>query len=871
MSILVSLLTPFSLKQPLVAQTSSTASNETVELRRVRPVDRITSFINDRLTVVRSGNRHPLARPEYDAGIASPDIRMERMMLALQPDAAQQKALEALLAAQQDSQSPQFHQWLSPESFGRLFGVSESDLNEVVGWLRRRGFEVEPIPSGRRVILFSGTVEQVESAFHTAVHVYNVNGKIHYANATDPEIPQAMGAVVAGVVSLHDFHAKPLHRAARAEPAVFPGRPGPAVSPAYTSGGTHYLAPADFATIYDLASLYAASIDGTGQSIAIAGRSNFSLSDVQTFRSQFGLPANDPKIIINGTDPGTASGGDQTEAELDVEWAGAVARNAAIQYVASASTRTSDGVALSVQYIVNHNLAPVLSLSFGECEAALGTAGNQFWNALWQQAAAQGMSVFVASGDSGAAGCDSSSSNAATGGNAVNGLCSSLNSTCVGGTEFNDTSNPALYWSASMNPNTDGSALSYIPEASWNESGTVTGGSQLWASGGGASAVYAKPSWQAGTGVPSDGRRDVPDVALSAAEHDAYLIRMNGQNWVVGGTSAAAPSFAGLMALAVQRAGARQGNANPRLYALAAAQSNGGAAVFHDIMVGNNSVPGLAGHNAGVGYDLVTGLGSVDASLLVNHWSGNPAPAPSATPTPTPAPTPTPTPTPARTPTFQLSVIPASVSLTQGASKAATVTVAVSGGFNSAIALSTSALLSGLTGSFSPANLAAPGSGSSAMTVNAGAHTITGAYTLAVTARGGGIAQTITLPVVVSPSCTYTISPTRATPGCGRWELCGHGDGRRRLFMDRPEQCQLDHRHQHHLGRRQRDGELLRGGQQCHGSPNGHIDHRRAYAYGDAGGRCVLTQPGFGELPRLHWDRCGSGLNCRGEQFLDGG
>jgi hypothetical protein len=458
------------------------------------------------------------------------------------------------------------------------------------------------------------------------------------------------------------------------------------------------------------------------------------------FRSRLGLPAKDPKVIVNGTDPGIVSSDEQGEATLDVEWSGAVARNATVELVVSASTAASDGVALSSQYIVNQNLAPVMSLSFGSCEASMGGAGNQFWNALWQQAAAQGISVFVASGDSGAAGCDSPSSSSASSGQAINGLCSSPYSTCVGGTEFNDTANPALYWSASNGAATYGSAISYIPETAWNESSMAAGGADLWASGGGASVIYAKPSWQAGTGVPTPNHRYVPDVSLTAAGHDGYLVAMNGQFYAFSGTSAATPSFAGLATLAVQREGARQGSVNPVLYGLAARQASGGTAVFHDVTVGNNSVSGVTGFNAGAGYDAVTGLGSVDANLLVNAWGSASTPIPS----------------------FQLAAPAAGTSVTQGASATLKVTVTTSGGFNASVTLTPGTLPSGLTASFSPGSIAAPGAGSSTLMLTAASQMAPGVYTISLVASGGGISQTVPLAVSVEPRCSFTLNPASA-------------------------------------------------------------------------------------------------------------
>ena len=445
--------------------------------------DRITSFIDDDQRVTLRGNVHPLATAQHDTGAVAPSFPMEHMILTLLPDAGQQDALNQLLDAQHDPDSPYYHQWLTPEQYGERFGVSEADTAQIVGWLQAQGMEVEEVAAGRRAIVFNGSAGQVESAFHTQVHAYRIGNELHHANTNEPEIPAALAQVVGGVVSLHDFHSEPLHGALR--------KP----SPEFSSGASHYLAPADFATIYDLVPLYQQSITGSGQSIAIVGRSNIKFADVRQFRTFFGLPANDPQIIVNGTDPGIFSSGEETEADLDVEWSGAVARNATVKFVVSKSTNSSDGVDLSAQYIVNHNLAPVMSTSFGLCEASLGSSGNKFLNSLWQQAAAQGITVFVSSGDNGAAGCDSASASKATHGRGVNGLCSTPYSVCVGGTEFNDASNPSLYWSSSNAAGTESSALSYIPEVVWNESGP---GKDLWASGGGASSVYTKPVWQAG-------------------------------------------------------------------------------------------------------------------------------------------------------------------------------------------------------------------------------------------------------------------------------------------------------------------------------------------------------------------------------------
>jgi subtilase family serine protease len=700
--IIVNLLTVAIPGLPAMAQSPALA----------QPRDRITRFIDDDRRITLHGNRHPLATPRSDTGAVDPEYRMDRMVLTLQSDATQVEALAQLLDAQHDPESPYYHQWMTPEEFGQNFGVSEGDAKQVAEWLQSHGFEVDEVPAGNLSIIFSGTAAQVEAAFHTPIHSYNTVLGIHHANAADPQIPASLASVVAGVVSLHDFRS-----ASQSTGKRIP-------LPEFTSGSSYYLAPADFAAIYNLAPLYQQSITGSGQSVAVVARSNINLPDVRQFRTSFALPANDPQIVVNGTDPGVLSAGEETEAILDAEWSGAVAKSATVKFVVSKSTNASDGVNLSAQYIVNHNLAPVMTTSFGLCEAALGSAGNNFFNSLWQQAAAEGITVFVSSGDSGAAGCDSASATRATHGFGVNGICSTPYSVCVGGSQFADTANPTLYWSRTNAAGTESSALSYIPEVAWNESGPSSG---LWSSGGGASSLYAKPAWQTGTGVPADNKRDVPDVSLTSASHDGYLIYLNGGLYVVGGTSAAAPSFAGLMTLVVQNAAARQGNANTAFYSLANKQRAGGAAVFHDVTSGNNSVPGLNGFTAGTGFDPVTGLGSVNANLLVSHWSDATA-------------------TPAFHATSSLSSLPVKT----GANGSLALSVTVSGGFNAAVTFSITGLPTGATASFTPGTLAAPGSGSGTLKITAIANVKPGAYATTIAATSGTTRQQIPLTLIIT-------------------------------------------------------------------------------------------------------------------------
>jgi subtilase family serine protease len=550
-------------------------------------------------------------------GPVDAETRLDRMILELQPSATQQAELDLLVEEQQDAASPLYHQWLKPAEYGARFGASVSQLQQITAWLTAHGFAIDEIAANNRLIVFSGTAAQVEETFHTTIHRYNVDGEEHIANAGNPQIPAALAGVVGGVVSLHNFR----RTSAISSLRKLNSKPLAGPHAEYSAGASHYMFPQDFATIYDLNTLYTEGTNGAGASIAIAGRSNINLSDVASFRATSGLAANAPTVLVPATDPGLV-GGDQDEATLDVEWSGAVAPSVEVKLVVEASTATSDGVDLAAQYIVNHATAPVVSVSYGSCEQAMSSAEQAFYSSLWQQAASQGMSVFVAAGDAGAAGCNTGAE-AMGAGSGVNGLCSSPYSTCVGGTEFNEGTDYAAYWAAA-NAAGNASALSYIPEKVWNESG-ANGGCGLWASGGGVSTLYPQPSWQKGVGATSaaqdaGGMRMVPDVAMSAADHDGYVIYENGTYWVIAGTSASSPSFAGIMALVVEKQGRTgQGSANPGLYALANTARN----PFHATPSGDNTVPGVTGFTASGGtYNLATGLGSVDVAVLVGAWGG---------------------------------------------------------------------------------------------------------------------------------------------------------------------------------------------------------------------------------------------------------
>src|ERR1700722_13204953 len=684
------------------------------------PANRVAARIDETRVTTLAGNVHPMARAEFDQGAVNDGTPLQHMVFQLKPSEAQQAELDALVEAQHDPQSPLYHQWLTPAQYGARFGVSEQDLARITGWLTGHGFAVEEVPISHRLIIFSGTAGQGEDTFPTEIHHFLVGGINHLANTQDPQIPSALAGVVGGIVSLHDFRSASQIRS----------RTALSVRPQYTNGGTHYLFPADWATIYNLKPLYQAGTSGSGTSIAIVGRSNINLSDVAQFRSASGLPANNPTVILVSTNPGLVAG-DQDESTLDVEWSGAVAPAATVKFVVGASTRTTDGIDLSAQYVVNHVIAPVMSTSYGSCEADMGSAEMGFYNSLWQQAASEGISSFVSSGDAGAAGCYSGSSTSASG-TGVNGLCSSPYSTCVGGTEFNEGS--GTYW-ASTNGAGYSSALGYMPEEVWNESGS-RGGSGLWSSGGGASFYFTQPAWQKGVSGAgaSNGMRAVPDVAMSASAHDGYIIVEDNNYYVIAGTSAASPSFAGVMALVVEAKGKiGQGNANPALYGLL----NASRSPFHTTLSGNNSVPGVTGFTAaGAPYNLATGLGSVDSTLLAGEWNGGAG---------------------TTKPVIDFALTSSTNNGTVLAGKTATFTLGVTESGNAKNKGSLTATApSGLSGSITPASIL-PGTNAT-VTVTAGSTITAGAKNIVITGTDTTGTQTATYTLTVTPLPTLSLN-----------------------------------------------------------------------------------------------------------------
>lgn len=625
--------------------------------------NRIAQKIEDTEPAVVAGP-HPVSRMAFDQGRVEGSMKISRAAMVFKLSPSQQAALDKLLAEQQDPQSSNYHKWLTPEQYAERFGMSDSDLAKVSAWLKSQGLTVNGYSRGRTRVFFSGNAAQVESIFRTEFHRYLVNGESRFANATELSVPAAFAGMVLGFRGFDDFRPQP--------------RTHVVAKPNFTShqSGNHFVAPGDFATIYNLKPLYDAGLDGTGETIAVVGQTQILPADIAAFRSAAGLPAKTVQTItVDGTGFST---GDEVEADLDLEWAGAVAKNASIIYVYTGST-SSQNVFNALEYAIDNQVAPVISTSYGNCEANLGTFTATL-QADVKQANSQGQTVTAASGDAGAADCETASATTATHGLAVDGPGSVPEVTAIGGAEFtgdaagtvsgtapNTTASATTFWSGTTNTtDTLSSALSYIPEMAWNDTtASIAAGNGLSASGGGVSTVFAKPSWQAAL-TPVDGHRDVPDVSLNGSpNHDGSLIcsqaffapattptscttgfrASDGSSLaVVGGTSVGAPTFAGIVAILNQATQSSTktppglGNINPTLYTLAVTTPS----AFHDITTGNNIVPCTSGtptsgsaatrcpttapfqigYNAGTGYDLVTGLGTVDANVLVTSWPG---------------------------------------------------------------------------------------------------------------------------------------------------------------------------------------------------------------------------------------------------------
>ena len=548
---------------------------------------RIVQPIDDSQMTQLHGTVNPVLQRAVDQGRVNSAMKLNGVSIYFDRSPNQKIALQQLISEQQNPSSPNYHQWLSPEQFADRFGMSIDDINKVTSWLKQHGFTVNEVSRSRDRVSFSGNIRQIETTFHTQFHQYLVSGEKHFANASELSVPAAFASAVITIQNLNDFRLKPKVRAV----------------PHFTSSisGNHFLVPADIATIYDINSLYTAGIDGTGLTIAVAGQSLINPQDIANFRNAAGLPSNPPVLVLMpNTGAAATSLGDEVESDLDVEWSGAIAKNAKIIFVFVGSNQNV-GVFDAFSYAIENKIAPIVSMSYGACE--LSNGGLTFVNMVEAETAKAisfGETVTAAAGDAGATDCESANATIATQGISVDVPASLPEVTGVGGTTLNgDTTTPSDFWNAANDPNTSGSAIKYIPETTWND----TFGS---ATGGGVSIFVNKPSYQMAL-TPADGHRDVPDVALAASpNHDGYLIcdadnstankgglcnngfRDTSTNnlFPAGGTSFGAPEFAGIVALADQitENSAGAGNVNPILYTLAASTPS----AFHDITTGDN-------------------------------------------------------------------------------------------------------------------------------------------------------------------------------------------------------------------------------------------------------------------------------------------
>src|SRR6202046_3383778 len=619
-------------------------------------IPRVTENVNDDVRTPLKGGVHRLARAEFDRGSVDDSLPMERIILMLQRSPEQEVALMTHIDQMHNSLSPQFHRWLSAEQFGACYGIAEADLSAVTTWLEAHGFRVDTVPAGRTSIIFSGTAAQVRDAFHTEIHKLSGKGRQHIANMSSPDVPAALAPVIAGFRSLHDFFPKPMvhvdgpiRRDAKTHLWQHVGENGheSSGSPLLTFAvdGTEFLAvgPQDFYTIYNEDPLLKAAkpINGAGQTLAVIEPTNIQKTDVTTFRSQFGLPAYPatPNSTHGGVNwmfgisgycnnPGALGGDAQAEASLDAEWVGTTAPAAIIDFVACADTSTTSGVDLAGTYVVDHLASSVsaISVSYGVCEAQLvtnstGFETNSFYKTLWEQAVAEGQTPVVAAGDSGDDTCDrGDASGVGETGISVSGLASTPYNVSAGGTDFSDVYEnggtiPTPYWN-SNDKSPYGSALSYMPEKSWNNTcgSTVAAafvgvtpaelcnvdgiGVTLDGGGGGISTIYPLPTWQSAYGVglgsnfTSKSFRNLPDLSFFASDGGFwnhllvfcdlnigscdYAVGSDAAALSAGGTSFVAPMLTGIIGLINQAnpSGSpaeltRQGQANYTFYALA--------------------------------------------------------------------------------------------------------------------------------------------------------------------------------------------------------------------------------------------------------------------------------------------------------------
>jgi MYXO-CTERM domain-containing protein len=591
-------------------------------------------------TTILSRGAHPLARPDLELGRLDPNKRIENLSLVFKLSPEQNADRDALLAAIIQAGSPRYHQWLTPEDYASRFGAKASDIDRSVSWLKSQGLDVHddtPSRLGARVT-FSGTVASLEAAFQTQMNRYRVRGETHYAMSPAPSVPTSLADVVLAIHNTHDFYPRPSKPRHKVIPA--------ALCPSGGLCSGDGIAPPDWATIYDVNSLYNTGIAGTkitgaGVTIAVVGITEISQTDLTAFRTRYSLATNPITMtLVPNTGTAQADNGAGLEAVLDTEWSGGIAPAASINYV---YTGANDGdVDDATYYAIEQNFGGVLSESWAGCEEGFTPSDADVLMTFGSAASLLGITYVAASGDDGAAACQGE------GGLYVNMPASFPGVTAVGGTGF------AI--PGGLTFNASGNATGYGTEAVWNEFHDAYTANGVAAGGGGISSVFTRPTYQGSiptctsvgtlpTGVTPSSMREIPDVSLTAASGQSqygYFIECTFDSHTddctatgtdpivieIGGTSASTPSFAGVMALANQATGGRLGNVNPLLYLLNATTPT----AFHDITTGNNEVtckaadPGcpagkLYGYAATAGYDCATGLGSIDATNLVTQWA----------------------------------------------------------------------------------------------------------------------------------------------------------------------------------------------------------------------------------------------------------
>jgi hypothetical protein len=728
-------------------------------------VPRIASKILNSDQVTLTGSRPPIAQAEFDTGRVPSATKLTGISLFFSRSEEQKADLQTLIAQQQDPNSSLYHQWLTPDEFAARFGMADADLNKVKSWLQKQGFSIDSVARSRNMIRFSGTVNQVEQAFSTEMHSYKIESETHFAPATELSIPSALASVVLGIRNLDDFRPRPMH--------VITAQPNYTSS---QSAAVHF-APGDIRVAYNIPSSYT----GAGQSIAIMGQSAIVLSDIEHFQSASGLTVKDPTVVlVPGTGSSTIYTGDEGESDLDLEWSGGIATGANIVFVYTGNSINSNGVFDSYQYTVDQNLAPIISFSYGSCETFFTTSSIAPYEAVGEQAVAQGQTVIVSSGDSGATSCYGFTTLSATEQKAivVSYPASSAYVTALGGTEITAANDVVgTYWGAATSSSVDKitSALSYIPEVAWNDDSSTNG---LSSSGGGASALIAKPTWQTGiTGIPADSKRDVPDVSLySSPSYPGYLYCSSDSNTnisgsctngfrdknsqyltIAGGTSFAAPIFAGMVALINQAKNYTEGQGmiNDQLYTLAS-NSATYASAFYDTTSGNNNCTAgstycssTTGFSAGTGYDLVTGLGSVNLGNLIEAWPANSSTTATLIPTSTTVSASSSAPAVNATDTFTITVVASSGSTTPSGN----LTISIDGSTAATVALAASSTAGTATATYQTSF------------ATTGTHQIIAQFPQSATfASSSGVAQ---VTVSSTTTTTTTLATSSATPASG--------------------------------------------------------------------------------------------------------